>query len=109
MELTKYAIQLKIPYFRGVFMRDRLPKRISLNESAIVNLDSSLGPGTHWVAYVKRGKHIEYYDSFGVAPPAELTKYFGKKTVVIYNYEQDQQLSQVICGHLCLKFLHNYR
>lgn len=109
IELTKYAIQLQIPYFRGVFMRDCLPKRISSNESAIVNLDSSSGPGTHWVAYAKRGNHVEYYDSFGVAPPAELSRYFGKKADVIYNYDQDQQLSQVICGHLCLKFLHKYR
>lgn len=107
--MTKYAIQLKIPYFRGVYMRDALPSKPHTNECAIINLDASTGPGTHWVAYVKRGNSIEYYDSFGVAPPTELIQYFGKNSVIIYSYEQQQKLNQVICGHLCLRFLHKYR
>ena len=89
-------------------MRDCLPQKALRNESAVVNLDSSSGPGTHWVAFTKRGSSVNYYDSFGVAPPAELIKYFGKNATVIYNYDQDQSLTEVICGHLCLQFLHKY-
>ena len=54
-DLLKYAKKLKIPYFRGVYMRNALPKRGPLKrESAIVNLDNKEGPGTHWVAYKKK-------------------------------------------------------
>lgn len=94
-------------------MRDTLPKsgpqRI---ESAIVNLDSIRGSGTHWVAYKKRGRVVEYYDSYGdLAPPRELLQYFNGRlkppsTIKIkYNYERHQDYNTVWCGHLCLKFL----
>ena len=109
-EIEEYAKKLHIPYFRGVFMRDNLPKNgPKKNESAIVNMDSSTGIGTHWVAYMKMGSKVQYYDSFGVPPPLELHTYLqGIHNVVFFNYEQDQQTNQVICGHLCLKFLTKY-
>ena len=40
--------------FRGVFMRDRLPKKPRNNESAIVNLNKDSEEGSHWVAYRKK-------------------------------------------------------
>lgn len=88
-------------------MRDKLPRKVrATNECGIVNLDSYMGAGTHWVAYIKRGNNVDYYDSFGVPPPAELIAYLGGKCVITYNYDQDQAMNQVICGHLCLKFLY---
>ena len=42
---------LKIPHFIGVFSRDKLPSTPKHKESAVVNLDSDRGTGTHWVAY----------------------------------------------------------
>lgn len=96
---------LKIPHFIGVFSRDRLPLRSKHIESAIVNLDIESGIGTHWVAYKKNGKQIEYYDSFGnLQPPIELQKYFTGCTVK-YNYERHQTYNTTNCGHLCLNFL----
>lgn len=107
--MLEYATKLKIPYFRGVFMRDALPQKVATNESGIVNLDVSAGDGTHWVAYCKRRNNVSYYDSFGVAPPTELINYLGKNSLITYSYEQDQRVDQVICGHLCLKFLNDYK
>lgn len=104
---------LNIPHFRGVFMRDALPSIIFKNETAIVNLDNSFGPGTHWVCYHKQGNKIKYFDSFGnLRPPLELQKYFksdnqsSTKNSIEYNYDREQSFNSVICGHLCLKFLH---
>lgn len=103
---------LNIPHFRGVFMRDSLPSIIFKNETAIVNLDNSFGPGTHWVCYHKQGNKIKYFDSFGnLRPPLELQKYFksgdqSSNTIIEYNYNREQSFNSVICGHLCLKFLH---
>lgn len=103
---------MKVPYFRGVFIRDDLPVSGPYkNESAIVNLDSVDGPGTHWVAYKKRGSVLIYFDSFGdLSPPIELIRYFhsrehGVINKILYNYERQQQFNTVLCGHLCLKFL----
>jgi hypothetical protein len=49
---------LNIPHFIGVFTRDRLPSRAKFKESAIINLDTENGYGTHWVAYKKIGKKV---------------------------------------------------
>jgi len=87
-------------------MRDALPSKVWNIETGIANLDAKGGKGTHWVCYYKKGKHVQYYDSFGISPPCELLKYWGKDCVVLFNYEPEQSIDQVICGHLCLKFLY---
>lgn len=105
-ELEDYANRLNIPHFRGVFMRDSLPARVREFETGIVNLDSSSGPGTHWVCYRKTGELVSYFDGFGnLRPPAELVAYLGQTSVIRYNYERRQSYDSVICGHLCLRFL----
>lgn len=105
-DLIKYAKIMKISNFRGVFMRDSLPLAgPHYNESAIVNLDDTRGPGTHWVAYRKRGSNVIYFDSFGdLQPPIELLLYLGVDQVK-YNHERYQDYNTFNCGHLCLKFL----
>ena len=106
-DLFKYATALKIPHFRGVFMRNQLPvKGPHKNESAIVNLDDSDGPGTHWVAYKKIGNNVLYFDSFGnLCPPLDLIDYLGVGSFIKYNHDRYQDYGSVECGHLCLKFL----
>ena len=104
-DVLYYANMLKIPYFRGVFVRNALPLKPRHNESAVVNLDSSAGRGTHWVCYEKRGNIVHYFDSFGnLRPPLELEEYF-KGCKVFYNYDRRQSYDTVVCGHLCLQFL----
>lgn len=89
-------------------MRDALPKRPRKYESAIVNLDSIIGGGTHWVCYMKRSDKVFYFDSFGnLRPPIEIYKYFGPSADIMYNYDRRQSFNSVICGHLCLEFLTN--
>lgn len=96
-----------IPYFRGVFMRDELPKHPHKKECGIVNLDSSKNPGSHWVAYAKYNNHVEYFDSYGnLKPPKELIQYVGSE--MYYNYENIQRDHPYNCGHLCLKFLNKF-
>lgn len=104
-DLLKYTY--KIPNFRGIYMRNKLPKRPLKNESAIINLDNFDGSGTHWVAFRKNGNSVLYYDSFGkLPPPLELIKYFGNNVKIKYNYNTDQSYDSFKCGHLCLKFLY---
>lgn len=106
LDLFKYVSCLKIPFFRGVFMKDNLPKVMWKNESGIINLDNSEGPGTHWVCYKRFGSKVYYFDSFGnLQPPKEVEKYFNSAKNIFYNYERQQPNNTVICGHLCLEFL----
>lgn len=94
-------------------MRDELPESGARhNESAVLNLDSLNGLGTHWVAYKKIGNIVNYYDSFGdLPPPKELIKYLHIKPnpllKIYYNYDREQKFNTVWCGHLCLSFLTN--
>lgn len=90
-------------------MRDGLPETGPLqNECAILNLDTSDGMGTHWVAYYKKNSNIYYFDSYGnLPPPMELVNYFGSDCTIYYNYSNFQKYGTVICGHLCIQFLMN--
>lgn len=109
-EIIKFAKQLKIPYFRGVFMRDALPLYPKKNESAVVNLDDSTNYGTHWVCYAKRGNQVKYYDSFGdLRPPLEIIRYMGKNCQIYYNVHPEQKFNESSCGRYCLKFLYNIK
>lgn len=105
VQLEQLGRRMHIPFFRGVFMRDVLPiTGIRRNESDIVNLDDTAGPGTHWVAYAKREDHVVYFDSFGnLQPPKELVRYFGQNVMKIeYKRISYQTYNQSICGQLCL-------
>lgn len=110
IDIKKYVKILKIPNFRGVFMRNKLPRLINRYESGIINLDNHYGPGTHWTAYIKNNNHINYFDSFGnLRPSTELVTYFlsdGSKNKIIYNHMSYQSYNTENCGQLCLQFLY---
>lgn len=86
-------------------MRDQLagmtPRKI---ETGIINLDKTSGPGTHWVAYSKKGSRVVYGDSFGLRPPPEVVRYF-KGSRLFYKNEVLQKFDQTNCGKHCLQFL----
>ena len=103
VELIEAAKQIKIPSFRGVFLRDTLPGKPKKTECAMLNLDDTSGRGTHWVAWYKNGNNKFYFDIYGLLPPVEMLRYL--KSPVFYNTEQVQPKDQVFCGHLCLYVL----
>lgn len=91
-------------------MRDNLPNNSPKEEECmIINQDSINNDGTHWTCYVKTGKKVFYFDSFGkLAPPLELIEYLGSECEIYYNYRQYQKFNTVNCGHLCLSFLYAF-
>ena len=106
-DLREYATRLKIPHFRGVFMRDTLPKRPHKVECGIVNLNTSLESGSHWVCYYKNAKTRIYFDSFGQITPLEIQNYLKTRSergigVIQRNTDIVQSTNTSICGHLCL-------
>lgn len=86
-------------------MRDTLPKKIKKFECGIVNLDSILGNGTHWVCYYKNDKIAYYFDSYGRIedkPPIELVKYLCKNDLYFNDIQIQNCKDPPICGHLCV-------
>ena len=99
--------QLGIKHFRGVHSRDNLPKHMNKKECGIINLDSQIGPGTHWVAYRNIDDHYcEYFDSFGLIMPSDVRKYLstsGKQ--IFYSGDEIQERDSVLCGYWVLYYL----
>ena len=81
-DLFDWIKNLKIKYFRDIFSRDVLPKKIG-KECGIINLDDNQGPGTHWVCYRNLDSFVEYFDPFGLIMPHEIYRfcYDLKKTL----------------------------
>ena len=76
LEIIDMAKKLTLYGFRGLFLRHTLPKKATLNECGILNLDSSSGDRMHYVVmWLKKGKDKFYFDSYGVQPPSEQNAY----------------------------------
>ena len=104
-DITNLAKELKIKDFRGVFMRDTLPRRINNKECGVLNLDMSKNKGTHWVCYYKNNyRGCYYFDSFGLDPPIELWNYLNSQKIELSTF-QIQKFNTHHCGYYCLLFL----
>ena len=58
-EILDAVRKLKIPRFRGVFLRDNLPVEPKRMECGVLNLDDTSENGTHWVVWYRdNGKKI---------------------------------------------------
>ena len=107
IDLSEYATKLNIPHFRNVYMRDTLPNTPHKVECGIVNFNTSMEKGSHWVCYYKNGTLRIYFDSFGQITPMEIQNYLKKRHerglgVIQRNTDIVQPVNTSICGHLCL-------
>ena len=113
IDLDRYAQKLAIKNFRGVFMRDTLPRIAHQSECGIVNFNTSNQMGSHWVCYFKDGMSRRiYFDSFGQETLDEIQKYLKTKNeyesgdaVIQRNTDIVQHVNTHVCGHLCLYVL----
>ena len=71
----------------------------------IINLDSKIGPGTHWVSVIIEPNKILYFDSFRLIPPYEL---INLRSEYYYNFLQYQPIKSFLCGYYCLYFLNEF-
>ena len=107
IDLLQWVTQLGIKYFRGIYSRDNLPDKIHKLETGIINLDDSMGGGSHWVCYRNVDKqYCEYFDPFGLIVSNEIKNYLktsGKK--MVYSSDEIQERDSVLCGYWCLYYL----
>ena len=108
-DILRVVEQSNLSDFRGVFMRDTLPKKPKRKECGIVNLNTFKQPGSHWVCYYKDGTDRIYFDSFGQITPIEIQTYLKTKeeldndlAVIQRNTDIVQHINTEICGQLCL-------
>jgi len=86
----------------GVFMKDELPSKLKCG-FYVVNLQSStVGNGTHWVAFYYNSKNSFYFDAFGFPAPVEIEQKLKKYK---YNEKQIQNLKSTACGYYCIAFI----
>ena len=107
IDFLQWVTQLGIKYFRVIYSRDNLPDKIHKLETGIINLDDSMGGGSHWICYRNVDKqYCEYFDPFGLIMPNEIKNYLktsGKK--MVYSSEEIQERDRVLCGYWCLYHL----
>ena|SRR5271165_376111 len=103
IEIDNYAKKLKFKNYVKHRMLDEIKGEAKTNECGIINLDKSSGPGTHYVAYFKKGNSKYFFDSFGIKPPNEVVNYL--KSPILYSTFRIQKLEDSNCGKLCLYVL----
>ena len=80
-----------------------LPKVKLKSECGILNLDNSMGDGTHWTAWFRNNDMKIYFDIYGLEPPLEIINHL--KRPIYYSTDCIQPRDTVVCGHLCLYVL----
>jgi hypothetical protein len=89
-------------------MRDELNKtKATKEESIVINLDVSSGPGIHWMCLSTKNDVSYYFDSYGLAPPVEVLDYCKSKERYFAEYpiQQDDEI-EILCGHYCVYVLY---
>ena len=88
----------------GTYSKDNIPI-LKNNESTIVNLDDSLGKGTHWISYKKINDKMFYFDSYGVAYIPDIIKNQYPKHKLICNIYKIQSMDANQCGRFFILFV----
>jgi hypothetical protein len=93
-----------LPYFRGLFAIDQIPKRLKRNCFIIVNKDTIKEQGSHWFAVSNFHDQIEIFDSLGTDAPFVQT-YFGHLGPHInFNSEQYQPNESTSCAYFSIYY-----
>ena len=96
--------------FKGVYPSDKIPKLNDLSPYAILNLDTSKQPGSHWVAIAKNPHKDEtlIYDSFA-RKGSKIIKslaYSGNGRIINSDLKDaEQDIMETNCGARCLAYL----
>ena len=91
-------------FFGGVFAKDQITTdMVKRNHFYIINLDDSIGNGTHWVTFYYHRNRIEYFDSYGLKP----FEMIDKNYTYIYNSSQLQSYESKACGYYCVYFIYH--
>ncbi len=96
--------------FHGVYPSDKIPRLNRIKPYAVINLDNSRKPGSHWiaVAWDDIGKNYMVYDSFGRKTKKILPNFYsqrGGKKIVDAEHDAEQRIKEDNCGQRCIAWL----
>lgn len=92
--------------YAGCFPSDALRLPLKYPSAAVINLDESDQPGSHWVAvYMKSPTSIYYFDSYGLEPFGKIENFLRNFTHRTVNNCIVQSVNSDVCGHYCIFFL----
>lgn len=101
LEIDDYYAKNK--WYLGTRSKDTIPNRMIGNRCMIVNLANHDEAGTHWVAVLKKGNCIVYFDSYGIPPPKNILKMMkesAKHTKA--SNKAHQAVKSIRCGYYCI-------
>lgn len=108
-DLKRAGVKLFGKKFAGIFPSDMIPRLTKQQPYAILNLDSSNEPGSHWIAVAFEKDKIWVYDSFG-RPTREiipsLIDEYGIENLLMVDDDAEQHISEDDCGARCLAWLY---
>ena len=88
IELSTYAHELQIPHFRGIYMRDTLPRYPYSTDCGIVNLNTSSQSVSH--CYYRNKNVRIYFDSYGQITHVEIQRYLKTGS----EFDRDKEVIQ---------------
>lgn len=108
-DLTKAGKKLLGKKFHGTYPSDRIPRLNDLRPYAILNLDRSTEPGSHWVSIAKISgiDRVMIYDSFGRDHSTIIAdlEFSGNGRIINADRDAEQKKSETNCGARCLAWL----
>ena len=108
-EIEEYLAKFKLPYFKGVYSSDNLPK-IDNDCIIICNLSDSIQPGSHFVTICKIGGVLFFLDSLALNVGNEnlirfLESEKSKSVEFCYINSPMQSYNSDSCGIYCIFFV----
>ena len=106
--LNKLGQKILGSKFHGVYASDRIPKLTQSTPYAILNLDKTGEPGSHWVSVAKTGNNTFLYDSFARKSKIIIPSLFQSGNGKIKNIDisdVEQRITEENCGSRAISFL----
>lgn len=108
-DLDRIGSRLFSSDWHGVWASDQVPS-LSDGQLAILNLDKSHEPGSHWIAVARDGDDMVVYDSFGRKSRKIIRSLFGKGLDIIdSDYDSEQRIVETNCGARSMAWLVVYK
>ena len=106
-DLHEVAIHFLGKSFKGIYSSDRIPKLNNIKKYAILNLDRSDQPGSHWVGIAFHRGNTIIYDSFGRQTSKIIPSLInsGNGRIIMTDDDAEQRISQDNCGQRVVAWL----
>lgn len=106
-DLDKVGLKFLGSKFKGVFPSDKIPRLNDLKKYAILNLDKSTQPGSHWIGVAFHNGNTIVYDSFGRKTRKIIPSLFhsGNGRIIMTDNDAEQRIKQNNCGQRVLAWL----